>query len=217
VSKRKRKRTPAPAVPVQVAATARLPAGTIIPCIQHETVAHADTGEIIRDPIVQRDTWDDPDSVNPRSKQPHQRHGFRRVNAVLHLSKTSPGQVTAKHVAACERYHDTVDEAGGISAGADMSGIRGSGFSGGPAEQQLFAMEQLRWIDSQLGASAVDLLRHIVVGNESGTMTLSAYARLTGVSDPVAKGKLLLALDRLLEVFTPVTTGPSRHAAAHAA
>ncbi len=209
---------------------AKLPAGTILPEVQHETIVGdvledvitaGAPGEkpvkrrkavqrVIRGPLVQRDEWDDPESVHTKAKKPLQRHGFRRANPVLYLSKTSPNQVTPKHVAVCELYLDDYDHARGVfGSGLDLSGVRGgSSAGGGPAEMQLVAMDTLRDVHRMIGKSGERLLLAMLVGDASGvTMTLGAYARANAMSDHTAKGRLLQVLDRLIEVYTPTIVG----------
>lgn len=186
-----------------------IPAAEQVPSVQLErivgpAIVEDDQGNrkaetvLLRRPIAERGTWDDPDDKNDRSKTPRQVHGLRRPNSLRAIHLRS-GQITTKHLSAAEKLLDLAEIANGARPGAERSEIRSSGVPTGASEYQLDALTNCRAALDFVGIRGRLIVEAIVLGG----MDVSAYATSRAMSRDVAVGMLVSAMDRLVEFFEP--------------
>lgn len=171
------------------------------PSVQRGVVADAD-GLIIRDPMVERVEWPDPDDMSARlrrAEKPGDRvtakkiRGWQRVWTISTLHKTLPDEITEEHVRAATRLVNDHQQREGANTGGSASG---SG-DAGPEDIRVAAGIRYDEATATVGDQGSYLLFHIAILNWSLTRT----ALHIGVDRNRTLGRLQGALERLREHY----------------
>lgn len=90
------------------------------PAIQRIVIATSD-GEIIRDPMVAKTEWRDPDDLRPGNREGARKiGGWKKVWTIDTLHKTSPDQITKPIVAAATRLLDDMQTRAGVRGAGEL-------------------------------------------------------------------------------------------------
>jgi hypothetical protein len=196
------------------ATASRQAAEPMVPSVQLETVIgnmvqivegrRQAVHGLIREPLAVRGEWDDPFDQNERSKTARQVHHVRRNDPLLNLHLRSKAEVTDRHIRSAEQFRDDY-EIGILGARPPRHGnsTGSTAAGGGLTEMQMLAADAYRRARSSVGESQCRILDAVVLGLDN----VSSYAAKVNVSEQVAKGYLIAALDRLADHYEPTTTG----------
>jgi len=178
------------------------------PDIQHAQIDC--DGIIIRESKVTRAEWRDPDDPLAhirRSETPGGRggaktvHGYKRTWTIDLLHKTTPGDVTKKHVWAASRWLNDYELSMGCTPGARIrERVDGETESTlGSMDMRLRAADRFNEASDAVGRSGVMVLKLVIIDN----MSLARVASVLGTSSHKASGRVCAALDRLVEHYNP--------------
>ena len=150
-------------------------------------------GELVREATAVREERPDPDSAVRTVR------GWRAASPLDHIRSPS---VTRDHRRAAARFAATVEaiEAAGYGHTARLPTGAPPGLSAavaGPAESALVAVRDYRGACQAIGLIGTALVTAVAVDGYSA----SRLARITSGSDKVVLGRLLAALDRLVEHY----------------
>lgn len=175
---------------------------------QRHAVADPVTGEIIRDPRVERAEWRDPTDLDPHRRHARLICGFRRVDVLRNLHARG-GLVTPQHLVAAERLTADyeISIAGASLRDPSQPAIRST--AGGPGDAQLAAATRYREAVEAVGPAAYAVLTPVVLDN----WTVRELAARRGVGQQVALGLLVAALDRLVEWYDSLAAPRHQRAA----
>lgn len=157
---------------------------------------------MLRKPIAERASWDDPDDQNTRSKAPRQVYGYRRPN-VLRAMHLRSGNVTKKHLDAAEKLIDLQEIAAGARPGEERAEVRSSNMPTAISERQLAAIDMFNSAMDAVGRAGNNG-RRIVEAIVLNGVDLSTWALHHACSRDFAAGQLVAAMDRLVEFFEPM-------------
>lgn len=153
-------------------------------------------GLVIRDAIVERVEWKDPDDESARFKKTGARtiRGWKRVWTIDVLHNKPNPKVTEAHVKAATRMVDDHQRREGVVSGGRATG---SDTDMGPIDVRVAAAIRYEEAIEFVGASGAAILIRAVVLN----WTLAKLAERSGETSDTALGRLLAALDRLVEHY----------------
>lgn len=176
------------------------------PSIQHTVITDA-TGATLRDPLVERAEWRDPDDPNAhirRSTRQGERDGARlisgwkRVWTIDSLAKTSPDHITPVLVKTATRFLNDVEQSL-CAAQTAHTGNHVDNGSDAPGRMDAMIAAAIRVDEARtaVGAHGARVLMMAVVQNQKLT-SIALYFR---ISRDRAFGLVLAALTRLREHY----------------
>lgn len=172
------------------------------PAIRRTAVVAAD-GAVLREPTAERAAWREPDDTNRFRRTAPLVQGWRRHSVLDRLYRVScsrSGLLRREHVRAGDRYALDAEEAGGGAATlryqADVVRVAPGPREGGNP-RAASAQRRLAEARAVLGESATTVLDLVVVGN----VDVKAVAGRLECPEKVAMGRLVAALDRLVEHY----------------
>lgn len=163
---------------------------------------------LIRDPIVERTEWKDPEDTSSRARNHGAKpiQGWRRVWVIQRLHETSPREITQAHVKAAERLLGDYERGVDGACQGGFANDRVDASSADPTtDAQLDALERYREAVAILGGQGGLIVTVVVVDNWP-IVRLAAYL---GVHRDRAFGRLQAGLERLREHYTPIRQTPA--------
>jgi DNA-directed RNA polymerase specialized sigma24 family protein len=181
------------------------------PTIQRGAV-ETSLGVVLRDSLVTRTEWRDPDDAQAhlrRADRPGGRdgakmiRGYKRTWTIDRLHVTCPSDVTEKHVKAATRWLNDFEKSQGYASGGKIrERVDGESEPAVDALHMRFqAADRFRDAILALGETATQVLLMAVIDNRP----LEYIAGIMGINSQKTSGRVCAALDRLLEHYRPPT------------
>lgn len=164
-------------------------------------------GVVLREPTVSSTEWRDPDDPNARYRKKSVRtiNGWKRTWSIDRLRKSSPSEITAKHVHAASRFLDDHEIRAGAHRGSRLF-ERVDGETQGDARiinGHVAAGIRIDETKAALGQEAYGILFRLIVVN----WTMATIAEKAKTSPDRAFGRVRAALERLREHYWPPSNG----------
>lgn len=155
-------------------------------------------GKTLREPMVEKVTWRDPNDTTPNRREAKEVEGYRVAEALVTLKKRG-GQITDLHIRAGRKLLSDY-ELGEVGArpGWERPEIGGGfGSSDGPTVERLNAMRKYREAKGAVPTSQWPIIWHVVIQNGSARQ----YAVERRMRKDQAVGYLIAALDCLVDHY----------------